>query len=121
MGSPAFVVMHDTTLDEICRKQPRSTDELLRITGIGERKAAMYGPGILAALERYGGGERASDPPKQISRPAAATKKLVEEGQNFDQIAVIRGRQLSTIVNSVAELVEAGDLEFKPGWVDPTN
>jgi ATP-dependent DNA helicase RecQ len=119
MGSPAFVVMHDTTLDEICRKQPGSNDELLQITGIGERKAAMYGPGILAALERYRNGERASEPPKQISRPAAATKKLVEEGQNFDQIAVIRGRQLSTIINSVAELVEAGDLEFKAGWVEP--
>ena len=119
MGSPAFVVMHDTTLDEICRKQPGSNDELLQITGIGERKAAMYGPGILAALERYRNGERASEPPKQISRPAAATKKLVEEGQNFEQIAVIRGRQLSTIINSVAELVEAGDLEFKAGWVEP--
>ena len=53
MGSPAFVVMHDTTLDEICRKLPQSTEELLQITGIGERKAALYGPGILAALERY--------------------------------------------------------------------
>lgn len=33
-------------------------------------------------------------------------------------MAVIRGRQLSTIVNSVAELIESGDIEFKPVWVD---
>ena len=46
-------------------------------------------------------------------------KNLLEEGQSFAEIAVIRGRQLSTIINSVAELVEAGDLEFKPGWVEP--
>ena len=45
---------------------------------------------------------------------------MLEEGQSFAEIAVIRGRQLSTIINSVAELVEAGDLEFKPGWVDPS-
>jgi len=40
-GSPAFVVMHDTTLDEICRKQPQSKVDLLKITGIGERKAEL--------------------------------------------------------------------------------
>jgi len=119
MGSPAFVVMHDTTLDEICRKLPQSIDELLQITGIGERKAALYGPGILAALKRFQNGERANEPLKQISRPLDATKKLLEEGQSFAEIAVIRGRQLSTIINSVAELVENGDLEFKPGWVEP--
>jgi ATP-dependent DNA helicase RecQ len=119
MGSPAFVVMHDTTLDEICRKLPQSIDELLQITGIGQRKAALYGPGILAALERFQNGERANEPLKQISRPLASTKKLLEEGQSFAEIAVIRGRQLSTIINSVAELVENGDLQFKPGWVEP--
>jgi ATP-dependent DNA helicase RecQ len=118
LGSPAFVVMHDTTLEEICRKQPESKPELLQITGIGERKAELYGAGILDALERFRNGERASEPPKQISRPAAATKKLLEEGQSFAEVAVIRGRQLSTIVNSVAELIESGDIEFKPVWVD---
>ena len=119
-GSPAFVVMHDTTLDEICRKQPQSKPELLQITGIGERKAELYGPGILDALKRFRDGARATEPPKQISRPAAATKKLLEEGQSFAEVAVIRGRQLSTIVNSVAELIESGDIEFKPVWVDAT-
>jgi ATP-dependent DNA helicase RecQ len=117
-GSPAFVVMHDTTLDEICRKRPQSKPDLLKITGIGERKAELYGPGILDALEHFREGARASEPPKQISRPAAATKKLLEEGQSFAEVAVIRGRQLSTIVNSVAELIESGDIEFKPVWVD---
>jgi ATP-dependent DNA helicase RecQ len=118
-GSPAFVVMHDTTLDEICRKQPQSKLDLLKITGIGERKAELYGPGIIEALKRFSEGARASEPPKQISGPAAATKKLLDEGQTFDQIATIRGRQLSTIVNAVAELVENGDLDFNPGWFEP--
>jgi ATP-dependent DNA helicase RecQ len=118
-GSPAFVVMHDTTLDEICRKQPQSKSDLLQITGIGERKAELYGSGIFDALKNFRNGARATEPPKQISRPAAATKKLLEEGQTFAEVAVIRGRQLSTVVNSVAELIESGDIEFKPVWVDP--
>jgi uncharacterized protein YpbB len=53
-----------------------------------------------------------------VSRPAAATKRLLEEGQSFADVATIRGRQISTIINSVAELVESGEIEFKTGWVD---
>jgi len=117
-GSPAFVVMHDTTLEEVCRKQPRSIPELLRITGFGERKAQMYGPQIFAALEKFRNGERAAAAAKPVSRPAAATKRLLEEGQSFAEVATIRGRQVSTIINSVAELVESGEIEFKTGWVD---
>jgi ATP-dependent DNA helicase RecQ len=118
-GSPAFVVMHDTALEEICRKQPSSIPQLLQITGFGERKAQLYGPQLFAALERFRKGARASAVPKQISRPAAATKRLLEEGQSFSEVAVIRGRQVSTIINSVAALVESGALEFKAGWIDP--
>ncbi len=118
-ATPAFVVMHDTTLEEVCRKQPGSIPELLQITGFGERKAQMYGPQLFAALARYREGARASAIPKQISRPAAATKRLLDDGQTFSEIAVIRGRQISTIITSVAELIESGDVEFKDGWIDP--
>jgi ATP-dependent DNA helicase RecQ len=118
-GSPAFVVMHDTTLEELCRKQPKSIRELLQISGFGERKAQMYGPQIFAALEKFRNGERASAAAKPVSRPAAATKRLLEEGQSLAEVATIRGRQISTIVNTIAELVESGEMQFKTGWVDP--
>jgi ATP-dependent DNA helicase RecQ len=118
-NKPAFVVMHDATLEEICRKQPASISDLLKITGIAEHKAELYGTQILAALKCFRNGDRAvAVEPKQISRPAAATKRLLDEGQSFAEIAAIRGRQLSTIVNSVAHLVENGDIEFKPAWMD---
>jgi ATP-dependent DNA helicase RecQ len=48
-GMPAYVVLHDSSLDEICRSHPGSIGELLNITGIGERKADLYGRGILSA------------------------------------------------------------------------
>ena len=118
-GSPAFVVMHDTTLEEICRKQPRTIPALLQITGFGARKAQMYGPKIFAALERFRNGNRASAALKPISRPAAATKRLLDEGRSFAEIATVRGRQVSTVINAVAELVESGDVQFKPEWIEP--
>ena len=117
-GVPAFVVLHDTTLEEICRRQPSSIADLLSITGIGERKAEVYGKGILAALERYRDGARASAVPEKKTAPALETMRLLVAGNSFEDIAKIRGRQLSTVVNAVANLVERGDLEFQPAWID---
>jgi ATP-dependent DNA helicase RecQ len=117
-NTPAFVVLHDTTLEEICRRRPTTMAELMHITGIGERKAELYGKELLAALERYGSGARASAAPEKKTAPALETLRLLSAGNSFEDIAKIRGRQLSTVVNAVANLVERGDLEFDPAWVD---
>jgi ATP-dependent DNA helicase RecQ len=117
-NAPAFVVLHDTTLEEICRRRPSSMAELLSITGIGERKAEVYGKGILSTLERYRNGARASAVPEKKTAPALETMRLLVAGHSFEDIAKIRGRQLSTVVNAVANLVERGDLEFEPAWID---
>jgi ATP-dependent DNA helicase RecQ len=53
---PAYVIMHDSTLEEICRKRPSSVNELLGVSGIGIRKAELYGREIFSALEAYGRG-----------------------------------------------------------------
>jgi ATP-dependent DNA helicase RecQ len=117
-NTPAFVVLHDTTLDEICRTRPRSISELLLISGIGERKAALYGRQILAALGQFEKGSRAAAAPEDKLSPAAETTRLLAEGRTFDEIAKIRGRQRSTIVSMVSDLVERGETEFQPRWVD---
>jgi ATP-dependent DNA helicase RecQ len=117
-GIPAFVILHDTTLEEICRLQPVSIAELLTITGIGERKADMYGNGILGALERYREGARAGALPERKTAPAIETLKLLALGHSFEEIAKIRERQLSTVINAVANLVENGFLEFKAEWIE---
>jgi ATP-dependent DNA helicase RecQ len=114
---PAYVVMHDTTLDEICRVRPSSIARLLHITGIGERKAELFGRQILAALKRFSSGARAAVPDKKIS-PSEQTIQLIEEGKTLDEIAAIRGRRRSTIVSMVSDLVVRGLLEFQNSWVE---
>lgn len=57
-GLPAFIVMHDTSLDALCRKRPRTLSELQAIPGFGERKIEIYGEQILAALARFETGAR---------------------------------------------------------------
>jgi ATP-dependent DNA helicase RecQ len=59
-GVPAYVVMHDTSLDELCRRRPASPSQLLDVSGFGERKAELYGQQIFDALERFQNGARAS-------------------------------------------------------------
>jgi ATP-dependent DNA helicase RecQ len=118
-GMPAYVVLHDTTLEEICGIMPSSIAELRKITGIGERKAELYGQEILAVLQRYQQGARASAMPQQLTAPGLETLQLLKEGKTLQQIAEIRGRQLGTIVNAVSALVETGQVEFQPAWIDP--
>ena len=62
-GVPAFVVMHDSSLDEVCRKQPGSIPELLAISGFGEHKAALYGPRIFEALKQFRNGGHSAETP----------------------------------------------------------
>ena len=117
-GTPAYVVLHDTSLDEICRMRPASLAQLLTITGIGERKAALYGQEILSALRQYRDGARATASPEKKTAPALETLQLLNEGRSFEEIAQIRGRQVGTVVNAVAGLVERGDVEFRAEWID---
>jgi ATP-dependent DNA helicase RecQ len=117
-GVPAFVVLHDTTLEEICRVMPASIQQLRAISGIGERKAEMFGQSILAAVKRYREGARASGLPQKKTAPAVETLGLISQGKTLEQIAEIRGRQMGTIINAVATLVESGSVEFNPDWID---
>jgi len=50
-GVPAYVILHDATLDALCRQRPRTLQELLEVPGIGEKRAERYGQAILNLLE----------------------------------------------------------------------
>jgi ATP-dependent DNA helicase RecQ len=115
---PAFVVMHDTSLAEICRKRPASLAEIRGVSGFGERKTERYGQQILDALERFRKGERAPTLLDKRSKPAEETVRLLTEGRSFEEIAKIRGRQLKSVIDLVAGLVEKGELQFQNGWID---
>jgi ATP-dependent DNA helicase RecQ len=49
-GVPAYVILHDRTLNELATRRPRSAEDLLDIPGIGEAKAARYGAVLLELL-----------------------------------------------------------------------
>jgi DNA helicase-2/ATP-dependent DNA helicase PcrA len=47
---PAFVVFHDTTLEEIARRRPQELWELAKVSGVGPTKLERYGVEVLATL-----------------------------------------------------------------------
>ena len=47
---PAYVILHDATLDALCRQRPGNVAELLQVPGIGERKAERFGARILELI-----------------------------------------------------------------------
>jgi ATP-dependent DNA helicase RecQ len=117
-GVSAFIVMYDTSLEALCRKRPRTVAELRAIPGFGERKIETYGEQILAALGRFDAGVRARTTAAIRTKPAEETLRLLRQGKTFGEIAALRGRQLSTVVSTVAEMVEEGSVEFEDGWVE---
>ncbi|MEW1923369.1 DNA helicase RecQ [Streptomyces sp. NPDC088360] len=70
LGLPAYLIFHDATLREIATLRPTSLAELGGISGLGEKKLATYGEGVLEVLAELGGA--ATPPPPQAAVPGQA-------------------------------------------------
>ena len=108
---PAYIILHDSTLEELCRRRPSNIAELKQVTGIGDRKSETYGAEILQVLKNFAAGARATPATSKEATPAEQTLRLLNEGRSFEEIARIRARQISTVVCTVANLVETGTSE----------
>ena len=116
---PAYIVLHDSTLEELCRRRPANVAGLRQVPGIGERKADVYGAEILQVLREFDGGKRAAAPVGKQDSAAEQTLVLLRQGASFEEIARARDRQVSTIVCTVANLIESGRVALRPEWISP--
>src|SRR5260370_28643746 len=116
---PASNTLHDSTLEELCRRRPANLAEVKQVRGIGEKKADVYGAEILQALRTFGDGARATPTVAREPAPAEQTLRLLSEDRSFEEIARIRARQVSTVVCTVASLIETGQVKLDPKWISP--
>jgi ATP-dependent DNA helicase RecQ len=114
---PAFMVMHDSSLEDLARKRPSSLSELNSVSGFGDRKVEAFGKPIMEALQAFRSGARAAEKAPALISPAEETRKLLAEGCSLEEIAQRRGRMLATVAGTIAVMVEAGDLQFREEWV----
>ncbi|MGW3912814.1 DNA helicase RecQ [Streptomyces sp. NPDC005070] len=89
-GVPAYVIFHDATLREIATVWPTSVKDLGGISGVGEKKLATYGEGVIGVLVSLAGGAPASGAggapaiPGAGGRPEAASVPAATAGPDPD-------------------------------------
>ncbi|WP_326790846.1 DNA helicase RecQ [Streptomyces sp. NBC_00151] len=81
-GVPAYVIFHDATLREIATVWPTSVKELGGISGVGEKKLATYGEGVIGVLASLADGTPAV--PGDGGRPEAAPVAAAVAGPDPD-------------------------------------
>jgi ATP-dependent DNA helicase RecQ len=82
---PAYVVLHNSHLEEIAARKPRSIHELGSIKGIGLRRAARYGEELLALVRGEEGITPDSTRPDYHSHLEAAGR-LLRSGRGADAV-----------------------------------
>jgi ATP-dependent DNA helicase RecQ len=50
---PAFVILHDATLNEIARTRPKTLDQMASISGIGPRKLEQFGQAFMEIVTAH--------------------------------------------------------------------
>ena len=100
---PAYVVLHNSHLEEIARRKPRSVHELGSIKGIGLRRAARYGEEILSLVhgEEPASPEGTDSTPPDYHRHLEAAKHLLRAGRG------------AAAVPELARAIEIGGEEAK--------
>ena len=98
------------------RRISRNCDKL---AGIGEKKAEVYGAELLQVLRNFDGGARAAQMVTKETSPAEQTLRLLNEGRSFEEIGRIRARQISTVICTVASLIETGQVKLDSKWISP--
>ncbi|MFE9354377.1 DNA helicase RecQ [Streptomyces olivaceoviridis] len=78
-GVPAYVIFHDATLREIVTRWPGSVSELGTVNGVGEKKLATYGEGVIQVLASLDGAA-----PVAADTPAAAATPATADSQDAD-------------------------------------
>lgn len=106
-GVPAYVVFSDSTLQELSMHRPTTDDELLNISGIGQRKADQYGREFIHEIVTFIK-EKTMEGEKIKGATHLVTYELLKEGLTPEEIATKRNLNKVTIFSHLATLYEQG-------------
>ncbi len=108
-GVPAYVVLHNSHLEEISRRKPRNVHELCMIKGIGLRRAARYGEEILALINGGGAASEVATP----SEDAPEDDAPVYQEHLAAAERLLRSGRGAAAVPELARALEAGGEEAR--------
>ncbi|MGW0565252.1 DNA helicase RecQ [Streptomyces sp. NPDC003016] len=121
-GVPAYVIFHDATLREIATVRPGSVAELGGVAGLGEKKLATYGEGVLGVLASLGGAEAEAPGP---SPAGGATREAPVDAAAGAAVAPVASAAPGGRAGAVVPVAAAGagaeewDWDEEPDWDEP--
>jgi ATP-dependent DNA helicase RecQ len=86
---PAYVVLHNSHLEEISARKPGTIHELGAIKGVGLRRAARYGDEILALIRGEEAPDTASPAENGFREHLEAANKLLRTGRGADAVPAL--------------------------------
>ncbi|MDF1531799.1 MAG: DNA helicase RecQ [ANME-2 cluster archaeon] len=121
---PPYIIFSDSSLKEMASKVPRTHQDFLDITGVGENKLIKYGDAFLSEIAAH-----LQEQPEQSKSPSRAgqgslsathkeTLDQYRKGLTIQQIANTRNLSASTIIAHIEKLVLAGEIDSIDEWVD---
>jgi ATP-dependent DNA helicase RecQ len=123
---PAYIVLADSSLMELCTYLPQSIDEMQNISGFGNVKLAKYGERFLTSVREYCNAHGLTSrlhfkSPKRIrkAKPERDTDTKQQsldyyrQGKSVAEIADLRGFSATTIEGHLAFYVQQGDIPIE--------
>lgn len=130
----AFIIFSDATLRDVARRRPTTAEFLLSVHGIGQRKAADYGPRVLELIGQWcaekgvdgnveyqgeGTSRSRERDRKTPSAGALASFELFDRGLSLQEVAQQMGRAQSTVGDYLEQYVATRGITDPTRWVDP--
>ena len=141
---PPYIIFADTSLRQMAAKRPKTQQEFLKITGVGEHKLEKYGGTFLAEIadfcENDGKPNKSNKPnlekpikrspkipnisksrsvnPDVMSATVMETLELYKQHMSVEEIAHIRNLTQSTIAEHMEILVQAKKIDSIDHMVD---
>lgn len=97
ISMPAYIVFSDSTLRDMCIKQPKTQAQLLEVSGVGKAKQERYGRYFVAEIQNY----LAENPIK----PAYINAEEYAVGENSEE-------RLLDMINDKSDIFESSDEEL---------
>ena len=129
-GVPPYLVFGDSTLKELSTRMPKTKEQFLDISGVGEKKALKYGDIFTQKIKEYIDEKNLNvdfifESNKKImqtkeKRTTKSTKEksyqvsinMLREGKSLKEVSIDRGFALGTVISHIQTFVLEEELNF---------
>jgi len=123
-GVAAFLILSDASLNDMARKKPVTPAAFRQISGIGDRKAADFGPEFIAAIQAFCESRGVRTVMTEELKPPRAAKpvaqelanRLFAERRNIEDVAEQMQRARSTVEGYLSVYVDSSSISDPEPW-----